>query len=112
MEAVIAILKNILKNTTVAIVLGVILGLIVGLLMGWGIWPVEWTNGTPEIMREDLQEDYLRMTIDSYNRTGDTDKAIERWNNLGESKDRVYGLVQADPGYLNPADVQQFSALV
>jgi len=63
-------------------------------------------------MREDLQEDYLRMTIDSYNRTGDTDKAIERWNNLGESKDRVYGLVQVDPGYLNPADVQQFSALV
>ena len=112
MEAIIAILKNLLKNTTVAIVVGVVLGLILGLIIGWGIWPVQWTNGTPEVLREDLQKDYLRMTIDSYMRTGDTTKAIERWNNLGAAKDSIYGLVQADPAYLNPADIQQFGALV
>ncbi len=112
MEAVIAILKNILKNTTVAIVLGVILGLTLGLLVGWVIWPVQWTDATPEVLRADLQADYLRMTIDSYNRTGDAGKAIERWNNLGESKDKVYGMVQTDPAYLNPAEIQQFAALV
>ncbi|RPJ21828.1 MAG: hypothetical protein EHM33_25105 [Chloroflexi bacterium] len=112
MEAVTAILKNILKNTTVAIVLGAILGLILGMLIGWVFWPVQWTDGTPEVLREDLQQDYLRMTIDSYNRTGDPAKAIERWNYLGESKDRIYGLVQTDPAYLNPAEVQAFGALV
>ena len=112
MEAVTAILKNILKNTTVAIVLGVVLGLILGLTIGWGLWPVEWKDGTPEVLRADLQADYLRMTIDSYNRTGDTGKAVERWNSLGESKDTIFGLVETDPGNLNPADIQQFRAVI
>jgi hypothetical protein len=112
MEAVIAILKNILKNTTVAIGLGVLLGLILGLVVGWGIWPVQWNNTTPEFLREDLQKDFLRMTIDSYNRTGDTVKATERWNTLGESRDTIFGLVETDPGYLNPADIQQFRAVI
>ncbi|MGB8980614.1 MAG: hypothetical protein WCC12_01945 [Anaerolineales bacterium] len=112
MEAVIAILKNILKNTTVAIGLGVLLGLILGLVVGWGIWPVQWNNTTPEFLREDLQKDFLRMTIDSYNRTGDTGKAVERWNSLGESGDTIFGLIETDPGYLNPVDIQQFRAVI
>jgi hypothetical protein len=112
MEAVVAIIKNLLKNTTTAIVTGAILGLILGLLIGWVVWPVQWTNGTPEVLREDLQKDYLRMTIDSFNRTGDASKAIERWNNLGEAKDQVYGALLADPGYLSPTDIQQFGAVV
>ena len=86
MEAVTAIIKNLLKNTSVAIGVGVLVGLIVGLTMGWVIWPVQWTDGTPEVLREDLQKDYLRMTIDSYNRTGDPNKAMERWNNLGKPR--------------------------
>ncbi len=112
MEAVVAIIKNLLKNTTTAIVSGAILGLIIGLIIGWGLWPVQWTDGTPEVMRDDLQQDYLRMTIDSYLRTGNQSKAVERWNNLGEAKDKIFTEVQANPGYLKPADVQQFSALL
>jgi hypothetical protein len=112
MEAVIAILKNILKNTVVAIVLGVVLGLIIGLTIGWGLWPVEWKNGTPEVMRIDLQKDYLRMTIDSYNRNGNPDLARERWLALGEAKDSAYAELQADPGYLDPAEIQQFATLI
>lgn len=112
MEAVIAILKNILKNTMVAIGLGAFLGLILGILIGWVFWPVQWTDGTPEVLRNDLQADFLRMTIDSYNRNGDPNLALERWNSLGESKQTTYGMVQADPRYLNPAEVQAFGALV
>jgi hypothetical protein len=112
MEAVIAILKNILKNTVVAIVLGVVLGLIIGLTIGWGLWPVEWTGGTPEVMRLDLQKDYLRMTIDSYNRNGNPDLARDRWLALGEAKDSAYAALQADPGYLDPAEIQQFATLI
>jgi hypothetical protein len=112
MEAVIAILKNILKNTVVAIVVGAVLGLIIGLVIGWGIWPVQWYDGTPEVLRQDLQEDYLRMTIDSYSRNNNPGLALERWNNLGAAKDKVYSAVQANPGYLNPAEVQQFGAVI
>ena len=112
MEAVTAIIKNLLKNTRIVLILGVVLGLILGLILGWGIWPVQWTDGTPEVLRSDLQADYLRMTIDSLNRTGNVDKAMERWNNLGENRGAIYGMVQSDPGYLNPTDVQKFGEIV
>lgn len=112
MEAVNAIIKNLLKNMRVVLVLGVVLGLLLGIIFAWGIWPAKAVDTTPEVMRQDLQKDYLRMTIDSYNRTGDPNIALERWNNLGEAKEVVFGLVQSDPGYLNPADVQNFGLLV
>lgn len=112
MEAVNAIIKNLLKNMRVVLVLGVILGLLLGIIFAWGIWPAKAIDTTPEVMREDLQKDYLRMTIDSYNRTGDPNTALQRWNNLGEAKGRVFGLLQSDPGYLNPADIQNFGLLV
>jgi len=108
MEAITAILKNILKNTTVAIVVGAILGLIIGLIFGWVIWPVQWTDGTPEVLRADLQEDYLRMAIDSFGRTNDLDTAVRRWDDLGEAAAPALGRVQANPGNLDPNAVQQY----
>jgi hypothetical protein len=76
MEAVTAITRNYLQNVRVVLILGVILGFILGIIFAWGIWPVEVVDTTPEVMRQDLQQDYLRMTIDSYNRTGDPNRAI------------------------------------
>jgi len=112
MEAVIAIVKNLLNNPKVSLVLGVVLGLLLGLIMGWGLWPVQWTDGSPEVLRADLQRDYLRMTIDSYNRTGDVNTAMARWDELGEVAGATYISLQSDPGYLDPAKVQEFGALV
>src|SRR5215216_2481637 len=112
MEAVTAIIKNLLKNMRVVLILGVVLGLLLGLLIGWGLWPVQWTGGTPAVLREDLQKDYLRMTIDSYNRNPDPNLAMARWNELGDAKDDTFGRLQADPGYLNPTDIQNFGGLV
>ena len=112
MEAVTAIIKNLLKNNRVTLVLGVVLGLALGLIVGWGIWPPKWTDGTPEVLRADLQKDYLRMTIDSLNRTGDVNKAMERWDNLGKAAPSTYNALQTDPGYLPVTDVQQFGNFV
>jgi len=112
MEAVTAILKNLLKNTMVAIGAGVVLGLLVGLLIGWVIWPVQWTDATPEVLRADLQQDYLRMTIDSYNRTGDQNTAMARWDNLGKAAVATYQGLAANPGPTNPTEIQNFGALV
>ena len=116
MEAVTAIVRNLLQNSRVALILGVVLGLILGLILGWGIWPVQWTDGTPEVLREDLQEDYLRMAIDSYRRTGDVNAAVGRWDNLGDAAGatfiRVQSRSQSDPSYLNPVDVQDYGLLI
>jgi hypothetical protein len=112
MEAVTAISKNLLKNTSVAIGVGVVVGLLIGLLIGWVIWPVQWTNATPEVLRSDLQEDYLRMAIESYARTGDNDTALRRWDNLGEAAGPTLARLQATPGTTDPAAAQQFANLI
>ena len=79
MEAVTAIIKNLLQNVRTVLILGVVLGLILGLIIGWGIWPVQWTDGTPEVLRADLQEDYLRMTIEfiAHRRSADCSPSLE-----------------------------------
>jgi hypothetical protein len=112
MEAVTAISKNLLKNTATAIGVGVVVGLLIGLLFGWVIWPVQWTNGTPEVMRADLQEDYLRMAIESYARTGDNDTALRRWDDLGEAASPTLTRLQAAPGSVDPAALQQYANLI
>ena len=109
MEAVIAIIKNLLKNTRVVLILGVFLGLLLGLIVGWGLWPVKWTNATPEVLRTDLQDDYMRMTIDSYYRTADINTAARRWDSMGKAAGQSFARVQLDPGTLDPNAIQKFS---
>jgi hypothetical protein len=110
MEAVIAIIRNLLQNTRTALIVGVVLGVILGLIIGWGLWPVQWTDGTPEVLRADLQEDYLRMAIESYSRTNDINTAVNRWNNLGEAAVPTLVRLQANPGGVDPAALQLFTS--
>lgn len=112
MEAVTAMARNSLQNTRVALVLGVILGLLLGLIIGWGLWPVQWTDATPEVLRSDLQEDYLRMAIDSFNRTGDIDTAVRRWDELGAAAGPALQRVQVNPGNVDPNAVQQYTNVI
>jgi hypothetical protein len=112
MEAVTAMTKNYLQDRRAMLILGVILGLLLGLIIGWGLWPVQWTDATPEALRTDLQQDYLRMTIDSYYRNGNASLAMDRYNSLGEYAASTYGYLLTNPGYLSPADVQGFGQMV
>jgi hypothetical protein len=112
MEAMTAMTKNYMQDRRVMLILGVVLGLLLGLIIGWGIWPVQYSDATPDALRTDLQQDYLRMTIDSYYRNGNTNLAMERYNNLGEYAASTYSYLLTDPGYLSPADVQGFGQMV
>lgn len=108
MEAVTAMVRNSLQNIRVALIVGVVLGLLLGLIIGWGLWPVQWTDATPQVLRADLQEDYLRMAVDSFNRTGDIDTAVRRWDDLGAAAGPTLQRVQANPGNLDPNAIQQY----
>jgi len=118
MEAVTAIIKNLLKNPRMTLIVGVVLGLLLGLIVGWGIWPVQWTDAAPDVLRADLQEDYMRMAIDSYranknlNPQAATDLAINRWDNLGAAAGPTYGRVQANPNYLDQPSIQDFGVMI
>jgi hypothetical protein len=118
MEAVTAIIKNLLKNPRMTLIVGVVLGLLLGLIVGWGIWPVQWTDAAPQVLRADLQEDYMRMAIDSYranknlNPQAAIDLAVNRWDNLGTAAGPTYGRVQANPSYLDQVSIQDFGVII
>lgn len=101
-----------LKNPVVIAVLGGIVGLILGLVIGWGIWPVQWYDAAVTDLRQDLQQDYLRMAIDSYAKNGDQALAKQRFQTLGDNAAEVLSDVQIDPRSITPGDIAKFTALV
>jgi hypothetical protein len=109
MEAVTAIIKNLLQNVRTVLIVGVVLGLMLGLIIGWGLWPVTYTDTTPELLRTDIQEDYLRMAIESFSRTGDQQTAQRRWNELGDAA--LPTLQRLQPS-VDPTVFQQFATAV
>ena len=112
MAALLQVIQVFIKKPAVAVVLGAILGLILGLIFGWGIWPVEWTNATPEVLRADLQADYLRMAVDSFRVNGDQALALQRWDNLGAGAGTAYAMVQQDPKGLDPVAITNYAQVL
>jgi hypothetical protein len=100
------------KRTAIIIVVALIIGILIGVLYAWVLNPVEWVDGTPEDLREDLRVEYLRMTIDSYEFNSDAELAIRRYNTLGEFKQDTLALVAESPEDVTPSALQKFQALV
>ena len=102
---------DILKKPFVAAALGFVVGLFIGLVvLGWGLWPVQWTNADPSSLRPDLQEDYLRMTIDSFVSNPVTGLAIQRYQALGADGPAVLARIKA--GYPDQNAILNFSKAV
>ena len=105
-------IKQFTSRIPIVAVAALILGIVLGVLYAWVVSPVEWVNGTPADLREDLRVDYLRMTIDSYASNQDPELALERFNNLGDYQDATLDLVGSDPAEVSPSALQKFQALI
>lgn len=101
-----------LKDYRYTIPVGVVLGLILGLIIGWGIWPVQWTDLAPYHLRQDLREDYLRMSIYTSTTIGDGSIATKAWMELEDTAEGTLEGVRNDPRYLNSQQITSFSAIV
>jgi hypothetical protein len=112
MDGLLQVIAVYVKRPAVAATLGAIAGLIIGLIFGWVIWPVQWTNATPEVLRADLQEDYMRMAIDSFRVNGDQSLAVQRWDALGVAAPEAFFLVQQNPEGLDPAAISNFQQAI
>ncbi len=108
MQFVVAFLKKI-PMVSVGLFIG---GLVLGLLIGWVIAPVEFKDATPYYLRADLQEDYLRMAIDSFRLSQDPNLAVQRWQGLGPAAQTAYAAIQNNPGKQDPAVIQAFGQVI
>ena len=90
----------------------VIIGVAIGMVYAWVINPVQWVDGEPQQLREDLQEDYLRMAIDSHSVNRDAELALVRFQALGENGSVTLVAVSEDPQELSPDAIQSFHAVI
>lgn len=70
-----------------AAVVGLVIGAALGLWGGWVLWPVEYTDISPEWLGEDDQVDYVLMIAAVYEADGDLDAAMARLGRLGGEAD-------------------------
>ncbi len=92
---------------------GLVVGLIIGLFFAWVVWPVQWTDQPVYQLRPDLQMDYLVMTIQSFEQTGDVQVASRRWQELGPNKMALLEQLQAQPpATLGQDAIGRFAAAV
>ena len=97
---------DLLKRPIALAVLGAILGLIVGIPLGWAT--VRVVNTTPAVLRPDLQEDYLRMAIESFQVDQNPQLAVQRWDNLGSAAAPLFVVIQQNPKGINPAVITAY----
>jgi len=93
----------------VSFVVGVLIGLIV---LGWWLWPVKWTDASPQQLQKDYQTDYLRMAIDAYIKNQDAQLAKARWDYLGNKANDALARVKADPLKLKTEEITAFQTAV
>jgi hypothetical protein len=80
-------------------------GFVLGLIWAYILAPTKFINATPSYLRADLQQDYLRMAIDSNQRNRNPSVAAEHWACLGAGALPAFGEIQKDPRGL---DLQTF----
>ncbi|MBL8062101.1 MAG: hypothetical protein JNK32_03710 [Anaerolineales bacterium] len=108
MQFIVALLK---KIPILPVALFVV-GLALGLLIGWVIAPTEFKDATPFYLRTDLQDDYLRMAIDSFGDHQNLGLAVDRWKGLGSAAQQTFERVQANPGEVDPALIPVYGEAV
>jgi len=64
-------------------VVGLVLGIAAGLLAGWVVWPVEYSNVTPDMLADRYQFDYVTMIAATYAADHDLELARGRFDRLG-----------------------------
>jgi predicted Co/Zn/Cd cation transporter (cation efflux family) len=57
-------------------------GLMLGFAIGWWIWPVQYTNTAPDVLRQDYRDDYVVMVATAHEVEQDLEQARTRLNLL------------------------------
>ncbi len=103
-------LPGLVRKPIVLVILAGLVGLILGVPLGWAT--VRVVNTTPAVMRADLQEDYLRMAIDSFRVNRDPNLAVRRWDSLGSAAAPLFVKIQKDPQGIDPVVIIAYGQVI
>jgi len=106
------VLKSLLDRKWILAVACLVVGIALGLIYAWQIDELEVINTTPDMLRQDLREDYLRMAVDSYSVNREIALAIQRYESLGEYAEDVLQAIGEEPGFVDPSALQNFRAVI
>lgn len=84
------------RNVLVRSLITLAVGLAIGLAVGWVLWPVEYTNTSPQLLRQDYRDDYVTMVAETYFVERDLERATDRLGliALGEPERPVIELAE------------------
>lgn len=100
------------KSNKMAMIVALFFGLVAGIVYGWVINPIEWIDAGIQHLRADLQEDYVRMVVDSYSLNDNQNLAIARLEDLGPEKtSELLAAIVNNPINQDLEKVKQLSAL-
>jgi hypothetical protein len=85
------------------LVSGLVLGLVAGILigwfaLGWGLWPVTWTDASPDLLYETYRADYVLMVAKLYQQNRDAVKVQQRMATFENPAEYTCGLAVEAPG--------------
>ena len=67
-----------MSSNWIKIIIAAAVGIALGVVYGWVIDPVEFTNLTPSLLREDYRADYVLMVAEAYHGEINADVAARR----------------------------------
>ena len=109
MDKIRELLKNPIYAGAVGLVVGVLFGLVV---LGWWIFPVNWVNASPQNLRPDSQQEYLKMAIQSFAVDTNIQAAQQHWKDLGPNADNILAQLQSSNGKVPIAQETAFLAAI
>ncbi len=66
------------SSNWIKIIIVAAIGIALGVVYGWVIDPIEYTDVTPNILREDYRVDYVLMVAEAYQNDRDAETAARR----------------------------------
>ena len=99
------------SSKIITIIIAIVIGIALGLVYGWVIEPVEYTNVTPNVLREDYRADYVLMTAEAYQIDFDSDTAARRLAIFGGSSPTAIVTSALDYANRNAFSAEEIAAL-
>ena len=109
------IIPRMSSSKWIIITLVLLFGIALGLIYGWVLDPVEYTDVTPNILREDYRVDYVLMVAEAYQHDLNADQANRRLAVLGSETPVsiiTSALEYASQNEFSPAEIEALQELL